>query len=68
MDLETMRMKLRYEKSLMLTDFIADVLRLFDNCCYYNPADSVYYWCTEVLESFFVQRLKGFKNKLKMKS
>lgn len=68
MDLETMSKKLRHKKYLTLTDFVADVSRIFDNCRYYNPADSAYYRCAEVLENFFVQKLKGFKNTLKMKS
>lgn len=47
-----------YEK---LTEFVADMTKIFDNCRYYNPSDSPFYQCAEVLESFFVQKLKGFK-------
>lgn len=65
MDLQTMNEKLRAKKYKTLTDFVADVSRIFDNCRYYNPTDSSFYRCAEVLENFFVQKLKGFKNTLK---
>ncbi|XP_044528202.1 nucleosome-remodeling factor subunit BPTF [Gracilinanus agilis] len=61
MDLATMeeRIQKRYYKKL--TEFVADMTKIFDNCRYYNPSDSPFYQCAEVLESFFVQKLKGFK-------
>ena len=60
-----MNNKLRQKKYVTLTDFVADVSRIFDNCRYYNPTDSSFYRCAEVLENFFVQKLKGFKNTLR---
>ncbi|KPP77267.1 nucleosome-remodeling factor subunit BPTF-like, partial [Scleropages formosus] len=61
MDLATMeeRVQKRYYKKL--TEFVADMTKIFDNCRYYNPSDSPFYQCAEVLESFFVQKLKAFK-------
>ncbi|XP_061083585.1 nucleosome-remodeling factor subunit BPTF isoform X5 [Conger conger] len=61
MDLATMedRAQKRYYKKL--TEFVADMTKIFDNCRYYNPSDSPFYQCAEVLESFFVQKLKAFK-------
>lgn len=47
-----------------LVDFVKDVSKVFDNCRYYNPTDSPFYLCAEVLETFFVQKLKGVKQKL----
>ena len=38
-----------YEK---LTEFVADMTKIFDNCRYYNPRDTPFYQCAEVLESF----------------
>ncbi|XP_047143323.1 nucleosome-remodeling factor subunit BPTF isoform X2 [Hydra vulgaris] len=67
MDLQTMSTKLRDNSYSTLTDFVADVSRIFDNCRYYNPADSSFYRCAEVLENYFVQKLKGFKNTLKQR-
>ncbi|KAJ8399676.1 hypothetical protein AAFF_G00407810 [Aldrovandia affinis] len=61
MDLATMEdraLKRYYNK---LTEFVADMTKIFDNCRYYNPSDSPFYQCAEVLESFFVQKLKAFK-------
>ncbi|XP_038227261.1 nucleosome-remodeling factor subunit BPTF isoform X6 [Dermochelys coriacea] len=61
MDLATMEERIlkRYYKKV--TEFVADMTKIFDNCRYYNPSDSPFYQCAEVLESFFVQKLKGFK-------
>ncbi|XP_061684902.1 nucleosome-remodeling factor subunit BPTF-like isoform X2 [Syngnathoides biaculeatus] len=61
MDLSTMEERLHKRKYLRLTEFVADMTKVFDNCRYYNPSDSPFYQCAEVLESFFVQKLKGFK-------
>lgn len=59
--------KLRGKKYDTIAEFVADVSRIFDNCRLYNPADSSFYRCAEVLENFFVQKLKGFKNTLAKK-
>ncbi|KAE8577384.1 hypothetical protein XENTR_v10004559 [Xenopus tropicalis] len=61
MDLSTIeeRIKTRFYKKL--TEFVADMTKIFDNCRYYNPSDSFFYQSAEVLESFFVQKLKAFK-------
>ena len=56
--------KIREKKYKTLTEFVADVSRIFDNCRYYNPAESHFYKCAEVLEAFFVQKLRAFKNTL----
>ncbi|XP_077575012.1 nucleosome-remodeling factor subunit BPTF-like isoform X2 [Stigmatopora nigra] len=61
MDLSTMEERLQKRKYVKLTEFVADMTKIFDNCRYYNPSDSPFYQCAEVLESFFVQKLKGFK-------
>ncbi|XP_051939439.1 nucleosome-remodeling factor subunit BPTF-like isoform X1 [Hippocampus zosterae] len=61
MDLSTMEERLQKRKYVRLTEFVADMTKIFDNCRYYNPSDSPFYQCAEVLESFFVQKLKGFK-------
>ncbi|XP_069511125.1 nucleosome-remodeling factor subunit BPTF isoform X2 [Ambystoma mexicanum] len=61
MDLATMeeRIQTRYYKKL--TEFVADMTKVFDNCRYYNSNDSTFYQCAELLEAFFVQKLKAFK-------
>ena len=47
-----------------LGDFVKDVTKIFDNCRYYNPNDSPFYQCAEVLETFFVQKLKVVKDRI----
>uniref|UniRef100_A0A4W5PMT1 Bromodomain PHD finger transcription factor n=1 Tax=Hucho hucho TaxID=62062 RepID=A0A4W5PMT1_9TELE len=61
MDLSTMEERLQKRHYIRLTEFVADMTKVFDNCRYYNPSDSPFYQCAEVLENFFVQKLKGFK-------
>lgn len=60
-DLSTIEERLQKRKYIKLTEFVADMTKIFDNCRYYNPSDSPFYQCAEVLETFFVQKLKGFK-------
>ena len=45
----------------MLHEFNSDISRVFDNCRYYNPSDSAFYQCSDVLEKFFIQKMKAFK-------
>uniref|UniRef100_A0A3Q3JKA1 Bromodomain PHD finger transcription factor n=1 Tax=Monopterus albus TaxID=43700 RepID=A0A3Q3JKA1_MONAL len=61
MDLSTMEERIQKREYVKLTEFVADMTKIFDNCRYYNPSDSPFYQCAEVLENFFVQKLKGFK-------
>ncbi|KAK3575101.1 hypothetical protein QTP86_020698 [Hemibagrus guttatus] len=61
MDLSTMEERLLNRHYSKLTEYVADMTRIFDNCRYYNPSDSPFYQCAEVLETFFVQKLKAFK-------
>ncbi|XP_051987780.1 nucleosome-remodeling factor subunit BPTF-like isoform X3 [Xyrauchen texanus] len=61
MDLSTMEERIQKRFYSKLTEFVADMTKIFDNCRYYNPSDSTFYQCAEFLESFFVQKLKAFK-------
>uniref|UniRef100_A0A8B9RA92 Bromodomain PHD finger transcription factor n=1 Tax=Astyanax mexicanus TaxID=7994 RepID=A0A8B9RA92_ASTMX len=61
MDLSTMEERLLKHHYSKLTEYVADMTKIFDNCRYYNPSDSSFYQCAEVLETFFVQKLKAFK-------
>ncbi|XP_041856528.1 nucleosome-remodeling factor subunit BPTF isoform X7 [Melanotaenia boesemani] len=61
MDFSTMETHLQNRHYQKLTEFVADVTKIFDNCRYYNPNDTPFFQCAEVLEAFFVQKLKGFK-------
>ncbi|XP_040293358.1 nucleosome-remodeling factor subunit BPTF isoform X2 [Bufo bufo] len=61
MDLATMEERIRSRYYKKLTEFVADMTKIFDNCRYYNPRESTFCQSVEVLESFFVQKLKAFK-------
>ncbi|KAI4877537.1 hypothetical protein NFI96_015816 [Prochilodus magdalenae] len=61
MDLSTIEQRIQKRFYSKLTEFVADMTKIFDNCRYYNPSDSPFYQCAEFLESFFVQKLKAFK-------
>ena len=52
-DLKTMseRLKSRYYMTRKL--FMADMQRIFTNCREYNPPESEYYKCANLLEKFF---------------
>uniref|UniRef100_A0A803W0S8 histone acetyltransferase n=1 Tax=Ficedula albicollis TaxID=59894 RepID=A0A803W0S8_FICAL len=58
MDLKTMseRLKNRYYVSKKL--FMADLQRVFTNCREYNPPESEYYKCANILEKFFYTKIK----------
>ncbi|XP_038249412.1 histone acetyltransferase KAT2B isoform X2 [Dermochelys coriacea] len=58
MDLKTMseRLKNRYYVSKKL--FMADLQRVFTNCREYNPPESEYFKCANILEKFFYTKIK----------
>lgn len=57
-DLKTMseRLKSRYYTTRKL--FMADMQRIFTNCREYNPPESEYYKCANLLEKFFYTKIK----------
>ncbi|XP_075701789.1 nucleosome-remodeling factor subunit BPTF isoform X2 [Rhinoderma darwinii] len=61
MDLSTMEERIRSRYYKKLTEFVADMTKIFDNCRYYNPSESTFCQSAEILESYFVQKLKAFK-------
>ncbi|XP_033751700.1 nucleosome-remodeling factor subunit BPTF-like [Pecten maximus] len=64
MDLTTVERRLQKKKYHKLKDFVKDVTKIFDNCRLYNPTDTPFYQCAEVLETFFVQKLKSVKERI----
>ncbi|OWF46473.1 nucleosome-remodeling factor subunit NURF301-like isoform X2 [Mizuhopecten yessoensis] len=64
MDLTTVEKRLQKKKYHRLKDFVKDVTKIFDNCRLYNPTDTPFYQCAEVLETFFVQKLKSVKERI----
>ncbi|KAH8234941.1 hypothetical protein KR032_005873 [Drosophila birchii] len=61
MDLKKMENKLESNAYTKLAEFIGDMTKIFDNCRYYNPKESSFYKCAEALESYFVQKIKTFR-------
>ncbi|XP_030839912.1 nucleosome-remodeling factor subunit BPTF isoform X3 [Strongylocentrotus purpuratus] len=61
MDLSTVDDRLKNKHYVKLSDFAADIGKVFDNCRFYNPTDTPYYQCADVLEKFFIQKMKALK-------
>ncbi|XP_061402352.1 nucleosome-remodeling factor subunit NURF301 [Musca vetustissima] len=62
MDLKQIEEKLNKGAYSKLSEFIGDMTKIFDNCRYYNPKESSFYKCAETLESYFVQKIKNFRD------
>ena len=63
-DLKTVEQRLNSHVYKKLADFIGDMTKIFDNCRYYNPRSSPFYNCAEMLESYFVQKIKLFRESI----
>ena len=63
-DLSTVEVNLDNRVYRRLSDFIKDVTKIFNNCRLYNPVDTPFFQCAEVVETFFAQRMKSLKDKL----
>lgn len=63
-DLQTIELRINERSYNKLSEFIGDMTKIFDNCRYYNPKESPFYKCAESLEAFFVQKIKGLRDKL----
>ncbi|XP_065312784.1 nucleosome-remodeling factor subunit NURF301-like isoform X2 [Gordionus sp. m RMFG-2023] len=61
MDLKKIERKVFKHQYKKLRDFIGDMTKIFDNCRYYNAKESTYWHCAEVLETFFIQKLKSMR-------
>ncbi|XP_037046022.1 nucleosome-remodeling factor subunit NURF301 isoform X4 [Bradysia coprophila] len=68
MDLQQIEAKINERSYTTLSEFIADMTKIFDNCRYYNPKESQFYRCAESLEGYFVQKIKFFRDNLVDKS
>ncbi|XP_050394423.2 nucleosome-remodeling factor subunit BPTF [Patella vulgata] len=63
MDLSIIETRVHSKSYQRLSDFVRDVTKIFDNCRYYNPTGTPFYQCAEVLETYFVQKLKSMHEK-----
>lgn len=58
MDLKTMSERLRSQYYASRHVFVADMTRIFANCRSYNNPNTEYYRCANVLEKFFMSKMK----------
>ena len=64
MDLSTIEKKLESSCYSTLASFIGDVTLICDNCRYFNDDKSSFTTCANLLESFFLQRIKTFRQQM----
>lgn len=64
LDLQKVESKINDRNYNKLSEFIADMTKIFDNCRFYNPKESPFYRCAESLEGFFVAKIKHFRESL----
>lgn len=63
-DLQKVEAKIDNRGYNTLSEFIADMTKIFDNCRFYNPKESPFYRCAESLEGYFVQKIKNFRDNI----
>jgi len=59
-DLKTLGDRVRSRNYASRSSFIADAQLIFDNCRLFNPSDSDYYKCANVMENFFYNKLRDY--------
>ncbi|XP_074602431.1 nucleosome-remodeling factor subunit NURF301-like [Brevipalpus obovatus] len=64
MDLSNMERKLEASSYLSLAQFIGDITLICDNCRYYNQKPSSFITCANLFESFFLQKIKTFRQQM----
>ncbi|CAB4054287.1 BPTF [Lepeophtheirus salmonis] len=57
MDLQTIELRVNQSQYQRLSDFVGDVMRIFENCRYFNQDNSQVLRCAESLENYFAQKL-----------
>ncbi|GFN96955.1 nucleosome-remodeling factor subunit bptf-like [Plakobranchus ocellatus] len=66
MDLTIVEAKLNAKAYTRLNDFMKDMTKIFDNCRLYNPVDTPYFQCAEVVETYFAQKVKSLRSSHKL--
>ncbi|XP_013060531.2 nucleosome-remodeling factor subunit NURF301-like isoform X2 [Biomphalaria glabrata] len=66
MDLTIVEAKLNSKAYHKLNDFMKDITKIFDNCRLYNPVDTAYFQCAEVVETYFAQKVKALRSAHKL--
>ncbi|CAF2461486.1 unnamed protein product [Rotaria sp. Silwood2] len=63
MDLTTLKTKVLNNKFRTICDFIRDVNKIFNNCRQFNPIDSAFSQCANVVDNCFRQLLENLMTK-----
>lgn len=66
MDLQTIENRVAASHYGKLSDFVGDVMRIFENCRYFNQPNTQIMKCAEGLEGFFAQKLGLLREKLEI--
>ncbi|CAO1383722.1 unnamed protein product [Diamesa hyperborea] len=61
MDLKQIEQKVLNQEYNCFADFIKDMTKIFDNCRYYNAKDSTFCKCAESLETYFLGKIRTFR-------
>ena len=59
-----MESKLQKKSYTKLADYISDISKILDNCRFYNPKNSTYFRCADLLEQYFVSKIKDVRKKI----
>ena len=63
-DLQTVENRVAAGHYGKLSEFVGDVMRIFENCRYFNQPNTQIMKCAEGLEGFFAQKLGLLREKL----
>ena len=63
-DLQTVENRVSSGHYGKLVEFVGDVMRIFENCRYFNQPNTQIMKCAEGLETFFAQKLGLLREKL----
>ena len=63
-DLQTVENRVASGHYGKLAEFVGDVMRIFENCRYFNQPNTQIMKCAEGLETFFAQKLGLLREKL----
>ena len=63
-DLQTVEQRLNQSQYEKLAEFIGDMMKITDNCRYYNPPGAPISKTAENLESFVAQKILAVRDKI----
>ena len=67
-DMKTVESRLQAKEYVNLKEFLGDMIKIFNNCRLFHPAESALSQCANTLESFLAAKLKALRPKLAAES